>query len=290
MTATNSIKTDSIGDLFNLETGAATQSPFEITNILIYAIIALFIALIAMEVFRPFKRVSGKIALASFQTNTTAFLFNNIILSLFSASSLFLLAQQYSSIGLLAGLKPGPLKWVLSFILFDLALYVWHFLNHHFECLWRFHKIHHSDQSFNVTTGFRFHVFDMFIELIYKSIIILVLGIDAYTILVCELIKTLFVMFHHCNISFPGERSLSKFIIVPFLHRTHHSALRSEHDSNYGIVLSVWDRFFGTRLEVEPKKIGLEIFEAHNFTQLFCLAFITERRLRRLLFFLPKSK
>jgi sterol desaturase/sphingolipid hydroxylase (fatty acid hydroxylase superfamily) len=261
-----------------------------VTDILTMVLIAAFFIFVAVEVIKPYRRFDSELAKASFTTNTMAFLFNNIVLTVFSASSLFLVAQQYSRIGLLGGFEPSLAKGVVSFLIYDLAIYAWHAANHRFEFLWRFHKIHHSDKSFNVTTGFRFHVVDMFIELLFKAFVVILIGIDAYTILVCELIKTLFVMFHHCNISFKGEILLSQLIIVPWLHRLHHSTLRSEHDSNYGITLAIWDRLFDTRQELVPQKIGLELAEAENFIQLFCLAFITEQQLAKILRFIPKGR
>ena len=222
-------------------------------------------------------------------TNTSAFIFNNVILTALRASSLFFVAQQFSHFGLLSGLSNGPVKWVLSFLLFDLAMYLWHVLNHKYEPLWRFHKIHHSDETVNVTTGFRFHVFDLFIEIILKCFLVIFLGLDAYLVLVIELIQLIFIFFHHSNVDFNNEAQISKFLITPNLHRTHHSAQRTEHDSNYGIVLSIWDRIFGTRKEVIPVKLGLDVIHAENFVQLFFLAFITERHVRKILQILPKG-
>jgi hypothetical protein len=98
----------------------------------------------------------------------------------------------------------------------------------------------------------------------------------------------LFVLFHHTNSSFPGEKWLSYTIITPSLHRAHHSTLRRERDSNYGVVLPIWGILFGARKELIPKKIGSEMIEAENFVQLFSLAFITEGRLARLLHLLPR--
>jgi sterol desaturase/sphingolipid hydroxylase (fatty acid hydroxylase superfamily) len=70
---------------------------------------------------------------ASFKTNTGAFLLNNVIMSLFSLSSLVLVASNYSHYGLLGTMQDGPLKWILSFILFDFAVYAWHYLGHKYE-------------------------------------------------------------------------------------------------------------------------------------------------------------
>lgn len=261
----------------------------ELINELFIVVFATFVLLILLDVIKPHKRIKHKLLLSSFKTNAYALIFNNIFLAIVSASSLFLIAQEISGYGVLGSMALGWEKWILSFILFDFSIYLWHVANHQFEWLWRFHKIHHSDRSLNVTTGFRFHVVDLSIELVYKSIVIVILGIDAYTILVLELVKTIFVMFHHCNIKVPKERLLSRIIIVPSLHRTHHSRIRSEHDSNYGIVLSVWDFLFGTRVDVIPQKIGLKLIAAENFLQLFCLAFITERRMAKLINILPRS-
>lgn len=256
---------------------------------LILALIVFFV-LIVLEVVKPYRRIHKTVRQKSMLTNTTAFVFNNVILTILRASSLFFIAQKFSHYGLLSSFQNGPVKWIVSFLLFDLAMYGWHVLSHKYEPLWRFHKIHHSDKTVNVTTGFRFHVFDLGIEIIYKCVLVITLGLDAYLVLMIELIQMIFIFFHHSNITFDNEALISKFLITPDLHRTHHSALRIEHDSNYGIVLAFWDRLFGTRKEVVPEKLGLDIIQAENFIQLFFLAFITERHVRKLLRIIPRGK
>ncbi|MEQ1559401.1 MAG: sterol desaturase family protein [Methyloglobulus sp.] len=249
-----------------------------------------FIALVVMEKLKPYRRFTNNIDKASFVTNTTTFLFNNIILTALRATSLFFVAQQFSSFGLLSGMGNNPVKWVFAFLLYDLAIYAWHVASHKYEFLWRFHKVHHSDKSFNASTGFRFHVFDLFLEIPYKCLFVILIGVDAYLVLAIETIQLFFIFFHHSNITFNHEKQLSEYIITPYLHRTHHSTLRSEHDSNYGIVLAFWDKLFDTRKEVVPEKIGLDIIVAENFLQLFFLAFITERHIRKLLQIIPKGR
>ncbi|TRW97948.1 sterol desaturase family protein [Candidatus Methylobacter oryzae] len=253
------------------------------------AIVA-FLILLVIEKIKPYRHFSPKINKESFVTNTTAFLVNNLILTVLRASSLFLVAQQFASYGLLGHLENGPVKWLLAFIFFDLAIYAWHVASHKFEFLWRFHKIHHSDKSFNVSTGFRFHVFDLLLEIVYKSIFVVVIGVNAYLVLSIEIIELFFIFFHHANLRVPNEESISQVFITPSLHRTHHSTLRKEHDSNYGIVLSFWDRIFCTRKELVPEHIGLDLIEAENFIQLFSLAFITEIKIRKLFSWIPKGK
>ena len=259
-----------------------------IENYLFAAVFPTFFLLLVVEKCRPYKQITLSGLKQSFSTNTSAFVINNIIMNLLSVSSLLVVAQRYSHYGLLSSLEDDPVKWIFSFILFDFAVYVWHFLGHKTERLWRFHKIHHSDKSFHVSTGLRFHVFDQLLEVVFKCLCTIAFGVEVNVVVVCEVLRMFFVLFHHANITFPGERQVSYIFITPSLHRVHHSTLRNEHDSNYGIVLAVWDLLFGTRKELVPKNIGLDLIEAENFVQLFSLAFVTERRLARLLQLLPR--
>ncbi|HET6377308.1 MAG TPA: sterol desaturase family protein [Methylocella sp.] len=251
---------------------------------------ALFLLLLLIERWRPHTRHPSSRLKKSFSTNTMAFTFNSIVMNLLSVSSLLVVAENYSHHGLLSGMSDGLLKWIISFICFDFAVYAWHYFGHKSQFLWRLHKVHHSDKSFHVTTGLRFHVFDQLLEVIFKCICTIVIGVPAKIVFLCEIVRMLFVLFHHANATFPGEKWLSYIFITPSLHRVHHSALRAEHDSNYGIVLAVWDLIFRTRKELVPEKIGLELIEAEDFFQLFALAFLTERRLARVLHLLPRRR
>lgn len=248
-----------------------------------------FFGLLVFEKKRPKVRFASSISKESVYTNLTAFFFNNVVLGLIRATSLFFIAQGLAGHGLLHGMAEGPLKWILTFLLYDLAIYAWHVINHHNEFLWRFHKVHHSDQAFNVTTGFRFHVIDLLIELPYKCLFVILIGVDAHIVLAMEAIQLVFILFHHSNTEIPYERFVSSLLITPSLHRTHHSAVRHEHDSNYGIVISLWDQLFGTRLDVVPQQIGLKIIMAENFIQLICLGLLTEKHFRRVLSLIPNS-
>jgi sterol desaturase/sphingolipid hydroxylase (fatty acid hydroxylase superfamily) len=266
-----------------------TESVDLIASKVLFSIAMLaFFALVVMEKIRPYRRYTVKLTKDSFITNTTAFLFNNIIMTMLRATSLYFVAQEFSSVGLLGNMGNHPIKWLMTFLLYDLAIYFWHWLSHKHEFLWRFHKVHHSDKSFNTSTGFRFHVFDLFLELIYKCLFVIIIGVEAPVVLAIEALQQLFIFFHHSNITFKNEDKVSDVIITPYLHRLHHSTLRSEHDSNYGIILAFWDKLFDTRKELVPENIGLDIVVAENPVQLFFLAFITERKIRKILQFIPK--
>lgn len=210
----------------------------------------------------------------SYKTNLATFVFNNVILSVLSVSSLLFVASRFSGFGVLS--LAGPWKIPLSYLLLDATLYFWHRACHAFDGLWMFHKVHHSDLSMNVTTAFRVHVVEAFLTTLIKAIFIVVCGVDIIFVLVNEMIITLFVIFHHSNITFRHESLLGLLIVTPAQHRVHHSVLREEHDNNYGATFAFWDRMFGTFIKRTPIALGLTGVPRLGFVRLF-LSGLTRR-------------
>jgi hypothetical protein len=103
---------------------------------------------------------------------------------------------------------------------------------------------------------------------VMKAALIIMFGIEMTCMLATEVIIAFFTMLHHANISLPGEQLLGRIIITPYLHRAHHSTLRIEHDSNYGAVLSIWDRLFGTLAELKPVEIGIKGYSSQQLINL----------------------
>ena len=227
-------------------------------EVMALTLLMVFAILSTLELQAPREKLPTKHLHQSYKTNISLFIVNSIAMSIVSASSLFILAERYSDKGLLNTLSSPAWKAVLSFLLLDMLMYLWHKASHSFDCLWMFHKVHHNDPYLNITTSFRIHFLELVITNLLKAILIILLGIEEAIVFTSEAIMTLFIMFHHTNISFKGEKLLGYFIIVPSLHRTHHSTQRSEHDSNYGAVLSLWDRLFGTLAVLKPAEIGIK--------------------------------
>jgi len=228
-----------------------------VTDLRSVAILLVFCLLLALEALGGYLKFPNKTTRQSYFSNLATFIMNDTLMSLMSVSALFVIAEKLGHWGVLHKIPDSMLKTALSFLALDLTLYFWHRLNHTFDCLWMFHKVHHSDPTMNVSTAFRLHFVEVVLTAIVKSAFIVVMGVQSSVVLANEAIITLMIMFHHANIRFSGELWLSKVFIVPFLHRVHHSPLRKEHDNNYGAVFSFWDRLFGSFAETEPAKIGL---------------------------------
>lgn len=226
------------------------------------------LACLIREVRIPWRVFSRRSLARSYVSNITTFLFNDTVLSLLSLPSLFLLAQGFSGYGLLSRMPDGPWKWLISFVLLDFVMYLWHVANHQFEFLWRFHKVHHSDTTLNVTTGLRFHLGELILTVLVKACYILLIGVSAQLFIINEIILSSFVVFHHMNSSPRGERLFGTLFIMPRLHRLHHSTRRDEHDHNYGGALCLWDKLFGTFREGEPEAIGLRNVKDQGFWEM----------------------
>ena len=244
--------------LINLLGSNLTWPALSSGEIAAYSLLIFFALMFTLEVNFPREKWPLRKWWQSLRTNFSLLLFNNTVFSLVSASTLLIIAERHSDNGLLSQLSHPVGKLILSFLLLDLIIYCWHKACHGFDNLWMFHKVHHSDPYLNVSTAFRIHILELMIVTVLKAISIVALGIDKASVLAVETITLLFIMFYHTNISFTGEKFLSKLIIVPYLHRAHHSTERSEHDRNFGAVLSIWDRIFGTLLEKEPAEIGIK--------------------------------
>ncbi len=206
----------------------------------------------------------------SYRLNFGVLLVNDTLFSLLSISSLLILADRVSQRGLLDGIR-HPWQDIVAFVLLDLTLYFWHRACHAFPWLWCLHKVHHSDPVVNASTAFRLHFAEVLLTTLVKAGFILATGVDTQLVLLAEALVALAVMFQHANLNVPGERWLKRLFIVPSLHRLHHSALRSEHDRNFGLVFSLWDRWFGTLAEGEPSRIGLHGIPPRNLIELFQL-------------------
>lgn len=167
--------------------------------------------------------------------------------------------------GLLAAIRVHwPWRLLPALVLLDLWLYAWHRLNHRVPLLWRFHRMHHSDREMDVTTATRFHLGEHMIAATLRLGLIPLLGVAAAEIVWHESLVVAITMFHHANISLGRWDGLLRWLLVtPRMHQVHHSRLRAETDSNYSVLLSIWDRVAGTyrmRDGDEPIELGLDEF------------------------------
>lgn len=145
--------------------------------------------------------------------------------------------------------RPDLPAWAglaLDLLLLDLWAYAWHRANHEWPLLWRFHRVHHLDEFLDTTSAVRFHPGEVLISALARTPLIVLADVEIASILLFDTLVLLAALFHHSNLRLPSafEWALRFVTVTPSHHWVHHHAVRADTDSNYGTVLTVWDRLF----------------------------------------------
>ena len=150
------------------------------------------------------------------------------------------------------------IKLLISILVLDFtSQYFVHFLLHKIRWMWRLHIVHHSDKHVDVTTGTRHHPLDFLIRETFALCVVVLMGMPVSFYFLYRMITIPFTYFNHANISLPLwlDKGLSLIVVSPNMHKFHHHFELPWTDSNYGNVLSIWDRIFGTFIYGDPNKI-----------------------------------
>lgn len=158
---------------------------------------------------------------------------------------------------------PVWVELVLGVMLLDfLAQFTVHYVLHKLPFLWRFHQVHHSDTHVDVTTGTRHHPGDYVFREVFSLLAIVIGGIPFAYYMVYRILTVVCTYFTHSNIVLPSglDKLLSMLIVTPNMHKFHHHHEQPWTDSNYGNILSIWDRLFGTFVydDIHKIKYGLD--------------------------------
>jgi sterol desaturase/sphingolipid hydroxylase (fatty acid hydroxylase superfamily) len=144
---------------------------------------------------------------------------------------------------------PSWLKVVLSVILLDYTLYLWHVLTHKVPALWCFHRVHHADLDLDASTALRFHCLEMMLSVPWRAAQVLVIGVAPLTLSIWQTATLLAILFHHSNVEIPLyiERWLCRFIVTPRMHGIHHSMISEEANANWSTIFAFPDYLHRTR-------------------------------------------
>ncbi|AMR26579.1 hypothetical protein A0257_05310 [Hymenobacter psoromatis] len=156
---------------------------------------------------------------------------------------------------------PEPLRTAAEVLLLDYLAYTWHRLLHA-PLLWRLHRVHHADLDMDLTTAWRFHFGEMLASIPYRAALPALLGVRPATVLSYEAVFEACTAFQHSNWRLPlaVEAPLARLLITPRAHGIHHSQVRRETDSNFGVVLSIWDYLHRTlRLNVPQAEVTIGV-------------------------------
>ncbi|RED91584.1 sterol desaturase family protein [Marinoscillum furvescens] len=146
---------------------------------------------------------------------------------------------------------------VAGVLLLDLiGAYFIHWLEHKVRWMWKFHLVHHSDTTVDVTTGLRHHPGETVFRIGFTILAVIIVGAPIGIIMLYQSLSVLFAHLTHANVNLPKklDHFLSYVFVTPHMHKVHHHYTQPLTDTNYGNIFSFWDRIFGTYTRVEDTR------------------------------------
>jgi sterol desaturase/sphingolipid hydroxylase (fatty acid hydroxylase superfamily) len=181
----------------------------------------------------------------------------------------------------LPGINNAWILFAVTFLMLDFGEYVYHVIMHKVRRLWLFHVVHHSDNVVDISTTLREHPGENFIRLSFTLFWIFLSGGVFWALVLRQIIQIFSTSFAHinCRLHPKIDYVIGLLFITPNLHQVHHHYQQPYTDCNYGDVLSIWDRMFGTfkMLPAEKMIFGVDSYmdkvDNDNFKSLFKIPF-----------------
>ncbi|GAA0351210.1 sterol desaturase family protein [Bowmanella denitrificans] len=147
-------------------------------------------------------------------------------------------------------------SWVLAVLIADFLYYWMHRVEHKVRILWAFHSVHHSSQDYNLSVPGRLSWVQDFQEWIFLIPMVL-MGFDLFQTLIAFVLVSQYQNWIHTKRI--GRLGWLEYLFnTPSAHRVHHGTARHHLDKNFGGILIIWDRMFGTfQTEDQPVIYGL---------------------------------
>jgi sterol desaturase/sphingolipid hydroxylase (fatty acid hydroxylase superfamily) len=152
------------------------------------------------------------------------------------------------------------IKYGLMFVVLDLLDYVYHYIAHRVPLMWRLHLVHHSDRAVDVSTTFREHPLETLVRVSFLTLCVGVCGATLPVLIMRQTVETFSNTLQHTTFRLPARpaRVMGWLFVTSNLHHTHHHFQQPGTNCNYGDVFSIWDRLFGTYVEMDETVFGLD--------------------------------
>lgn len=148
------------------------------------------------------------------------------------------------------------LNFLLALLLVDFLYYCKHYCEHKVRILWTFHSVHHSSNEFKLSTALRLPWFGAIFTWVFYIPAVLI-GFNPALIFLCSQLVLLYQFWIHSD-KIPKLGLLERYFNTPSHHRVHHASNKVYLDKNFGGILMIWDRLFGTMaIEDRPIIYGL---------------------------------
>lgn len=155
--------------------------------------------------------------------------------------------------------ESSPWPWLLGIIGVDFLFYWWHRVSHVVNVLWAVHGVHHQSEDYNLAVALRQPLFEPITWFVFYAPLAL-LGVSPLVYLAAYGINRFYQFWIHTQVVDKGPAWVEWLLNTPSHHRVHHGTNPQYLDKNYGAVLVLWDRLFGTfEPEVETPIYGTTV-------------------------------
>lgn len=211
-----------------------------------------------------FKYNKWKHAIPNIFFTITTIIINFALAFLLLKSADYVMANDFGILNWLPSL-PIWLYVVIGILLMDfIGAYLPHFIEHKVKPLWMIHLVHHTDHKVDTTTANRHHPLESIIRYTFTLLGVFIIGAPIGIVMLYQSMSLIATQFSHANIKLPRkvDHALSYFLVSPDMHKVHHHYVLPYTDSNYGNIFSIWDRIFGTYMELDRDKLvyGVDVF------------------------------
>ncbi len=235
-----------------------------------FVLLLVYIVAFLLESFLPAKKPYSVLGRKGFWTDLGYLLFIDFLFGIIGFIALtytveFAFTKGMQAMGVsLPLMNPIHLPFwaqaIIFFVVMDFCQFFAHYLLHHINFFWKFHKIHHAQETLGFASTRHFHIMEYFVLKPMGWIPAGLLGFsgEEYILLygIYMWVAYSLVFFSHCNVNV-NFGFLNKIIITPNNHYWHHAKnIPRKYGVNYASVLMIWDHLFRSYyLPTDPKLI-----------------------------------
>ncbi len=189
------------------------------------------------------KRRGERVTLDQTVLNLTLGFFDRLV-GLYLTERALVLVHEAVSVQWLPQLPENAWTFLLAFVAVDLMWYLFHVAGHRVSLMWGIHLVHHQSEEYNLSVNFAISPLGFMVRSVMYSTLV-VLGLPIEYVVMSSYLNAFYQYYLHTEF-LDRIPYFERLFVVPAHHKVHHASNEAYLDKNYGGVLIIWDKLFGT--------------------------------------------
>jgi sterol desaturase/sphingolipid hydroxylase (fatty acid hydroxylase superfamily) len=233
--------------------------------------IPFFLLMMAVEILLARRRPELQYVFADSVTNLSCGIGQQVLEPLFRTLGLAAYIFLYERLRLVTVPAGSVVGWIALVLGVDLFYYAFHRASHRINLFWASHVVHHQSEEYNLSVALR----QSWLELLFSWVFYLPLAIAGFSpgaFVAMSTLNTLYQFWIHTRFVKRLPAPVEWVLNTASHHRVHHGTNPKYIDKNYGGILIVWDRIFGTFAEEEEEPVYGTVKPLASFNPLWANA------------------